>query len=119
MDLKSCSIPRIMIAGGSSGAGKTTMMMALTQALRQAGLKVVCFKCGPDYLDPTYHRLLSGYCQNLDGWLMGRDASMETFATAAEGADIALIEGVMGVFDGAGPRSKAGGRIQRRNCQVA
>ncbi len=105
----SFSIPRLVIAGVSSGVGKTTTMLALARALKDRGLKVVCFKSGPDYLDPTYHQQnLQAPCHNLDGWMMGKDAVLRTFIGAAKDADIALIEGVMGLFDGAGPTGDAG-----------
>ena len=94
--------PRIVVAGTSSGAGKTTVTVALARAFASRGLRVAMFKCGPDYLDPTYHaRAARGDSQNLDGWMMGRDAVLSTFAGAAEGADLAIIEGMMGLFDGA------------------
>jgi cobyrinic acid a,c-diamide synthase len=102
-------IPRLVIAGTNSGAGKTTVTVGLCGALRRLGLKVSVFKCGPDYLDPTYHHRASGLrSQNLDGWMMGQEAVLNTFASATRGSDIALIEGVMGLFDGAGPDSDAG-----------
>jgi cobyrinic acid a,c-diamide synthase len=102
-------LPRLVIAGSASGVGKTTVMLALTRALTARGLRVATFKCGPDYLDPTYHaRAAGGRCHNLDGWMMGRDAVQRTFASAAEGSDLALIEGVMGLFDGASPTSDEG-----------
>ncbi|SMF40170.1 cobyrinate a,c-diamide synthase [Pseudobacteriovorax antillogorgiicola] len=102
-------IPRLVVAGLSSGVGKTTCMVGLTIALRRRGLKVASFKCGPDYLDPSYHHRASQQtCHNLDGWIMGQDAILETFQRASRDADIALIEGVMGLFDGASPRSPAG-----------
>ncbi len=102
-------IPRLLIAGTASGVGKTTVMVGLVEALRARGLRVATFKCGPDYLDPTYHARTSGTpCHNLDGWMMGREAVTATFARAAAGADIALIEGVMGLYDGASPDSEAG-----------
>jgi cobyrinic acid a,c-diamide synthase len=103
------SIPRLLIAGTASGVGKTTASVALTRALQARGAKVVVFKCGPDYLDPTYHARASGTaCHNLDGWMMGRDAVLSTFTRAARGADVALIEGVMGLFDGASPTGDEG-----------
>lgn len=102
-------IPRLVIAGTSSNVGKTTVMVGLARALRVRGLRVAVFKCGPDYLDPTYHaRAADVTCHNLDGWMMGRDAVIATFVRAAQGADIALLEGVMGLFDGASPTTEEG-----------
>jgi len=103
------TIPRLVIAGISSNVGKTTVMVGLVRALRARGLKVAVFKCGPDYLDPTYHvRAARAPCHNLDGWMMGREAVLSTFMHASQGADIALLEGVMGLFDGALPTSDEG-----------
>jgi cobyrinic acid a,c-diamide synthase len=105
----SISMPRLVVAGTASGIGKTSVMVGLTRALRQRGLRVAVFKCGPDYLDRTYHVRASGStCHNLDGWMMGCDAVADTFLRACEGADIALIEGVMGLFDGASPTTEEG-----------
>lgn len=102
-------IPRLVIAGTSSSVGKTTVTVGLIRALRARGLRVAAFKCGPDYLDPTYHvRAADGPCHNLDGWMMGREAVLSTFTQASEGADIALIEGLMGLFDGTSPTSEEG-----------
>ncbi|CAE6777962.1 cobyrinate a,c-diamide synthase [Nitrospira defluvii] len=103
------TIPRLVIAGVSSNVGKTTVMVGLVRALRARGLKVAVFKCGPDYLDPTYHvRAAGAPCHNLDGWMMGREAVLSTFMHASQGADIAILEGVMGLFDGASPTSDEG-----------
>jgi cobyrinic acid a,c-diamide synthase len=107
------AIPRLVIAGTNSGVGKTTVVVALVRALRARGLKVATFKCGPDYLDPTYHaRASEGACHNLDGWMMGRAAVTATFQRASEGADCAVIEGVMGLFDGASSTSEEGSTAQ-------
>ena len=106
-----------MIAGTGSGVGKTTITAALAHHLTQQGLNVAVFKCGPDYLDPTYHQLATAKtCHNLDSWIMGKDALIETFAETSQGADIALLEGVMGLYDGASPSNDSGSSAQIAKC---
>ncbi|MCX5864684.1 MAG: cobyrinate a,c-diamide synthase [Deltaproteobacteria bacterium] len=92
----------ILIAGTSSGSGKTTITLGLLAALRKRGLAVQPFKCGPDFIDPSLHQLACGrVSRNLDLWMMGEAQVRETFAAIdAERVDISVIEGVMGMFDG-------------------
>lgn len=92
---------RIMLAGTGSGCGKTTLALALMSALRGRGLTVAPFKAGPDYIDPGFHRLACGrISHNLDEWLCTRQSVQRILARGAMGADIAVIEGAMGFYDG-------------------
>jgi cobyrinic acid a,c-diamide synthase len=101
--------PRIVVAGTSSGVGKTTVTVALARSLASLGLRVAVFKCGPDYLDPTYHARATGTAsQTLDGWMMGRDAVVATFTDGSRDADVSIIEGMMGLFDGASATDDSG-----------
>ncbi len=89
----------MVIAGTHSGVGKTSVTLALVTALRKKGLKVQTFKVGPDFLDPSYLRQASGRpCYNLDGWMSSRAYVEELFHRASREADVAVIEGVMGLF---------------------
>ncbi len=95
------SIPRIVIAGTHSGCGKTTIASGIMAALTARGMKVQPFKVGPDFIDPSHHTRICGRSsRNLDPFMMGEDECRETFARASAGADIAVIEGVMGMYDG-------------------
>jgi cobyrinic acid a,c-diamide synthase len=100
-------IPRIVIAGTASGVGKTTVATGLLAALRARGLRATGFKVGPDFIDPSYHALATGRPgRNLDAFLSGPELIAPLFAHGAQGADIAVIEGVMGLFDGASGRGE-------------
>jgi cobyrinic acid a,c-diamide synthase len=94
--------PRLVVAGTHSGVGKTTVATGLVAALRAAGHRPATAKVGPDFIDPGYHALASGRPpRNLDAWLCGPDAIRPLAARAAGGADLLVVEGVMGLFDGA------------------
>lgn len=94
--------PRLVVAGTHSGVGKTTVATGLLAALRRAGHRPAAAKVGPDFIDPGYHALASGRPpRNLDPWLCGPESILPLAARAAIGADILVVEGVMGLFDGA------------------
>lgn len=98
-----------IVAGTHSGVGKTTIAVGLMAALRKRGMVIQPFKVGPDYIDPGYHKAVCGRpSYNLDTWMMGIDAVKRTFARAMQGADIGIIEGVMGLFDGKDGRDEQG-----------
>ena len=103
----------IVIAAPHSGSGKTTVTLGIMECLRRRGLKVAPFKVGPDFIDPGYHRLVAGRPSiNLDGWMCGGEFVRETFSCHLHGADIAVIEGVMGLFDGIGGAGDEGSTAQ-------
>ena len=94
-------IPRMMIAAPASGSGKTTVACGLMQALKNRGYKLAAAKCGPDYIDPMFHREVLGIdSENLDLFFCEPSVMKKLFAEHAAGADLTVIEGVMGYYDG-------------------
>lgn len=99
-------IPRIIIAGTTSGVGKTSITLGILYILKNLGFKIQSFKIGPDFIDPSYHHFVTNSpSYNLDSWLMGKKGLINTFEKYTIGKDIAVIEGVMGLFDGAGGKN--------------
>ncbi|MEU7159096.1 cobyrinate a,c-diamide synthase [Streptomyces chrestomyceticus] len=96
------TIPRLVIAAPASGSGKTTVATGLMAAFTEAGLSVSAHKVGPDYIDPGYHALATGRPgRNLDAYLCGPGQIAPLFLHGSAGADLAVVEGVMGLYDGA------------------
>ncbi len=106
-------IKTIVIAGTKSGCGKTTVSLGLLAALAGRGLKVAPFKVGPDFIDAGHHSRVAGVAaRNLDGWMLSKQYNLDTFARCAADADVAVVEGVMGLFDGYDGKSEAGSSAQ-------
>lgn len=98
-----------VVAGNASGVGKTTVALALMAAFRERGYRVQPFKCGPDFLDPGHHRAICGrVARNLDTWMLDGEANRTIFESAARDADVALVEGMMGLYDGVGGGTEEG-----------
>src|ERR1700751_4498203 len=90
----------LVISAPASGAGKTTVTLALARAFRDRALEVQCFKSGPDYIDPAFHAAATGRASvNIDSWAMSRE-TIAAFASRGADADLVLAEGSMGLFDG-------------------
>ena len=106
-------IPGLLIAAPSSGSGKTSLTLGLMAALQRLGKRVAPFKVGPDYIDPGHHAIVCKRpSHNLDSWFCSREQLTMNFARGAAGADIALVEGVMGLFDGVSGASEEGSSAQ-------
>jgi cobyrinic acid a,c-diamide synthase len=113
-------LPRLVIAGTHSGVGKTTATLAIMAALQARGRKVQPFKVGPDFIDPGHHALATGRpSRNLDGWMLGPEVSREIFLRAASDADLSIIEGVMGLFDGSSPVTEVGSAAEMAKVLAA
>jgi cobyrinic acid a,c-diamide synthase len=98
-----------LIAAPMTGSGKTTVTLGLLAALRQRGISVQPFKVGPDFIDPGLHEIAAGVAShNLDGWMVSRESNRELFTMATQGRSAAVVEGVMGLFDGYDGLSNAG-----------
>jgi cobyrinic acid a,c-diamide synthase len=98
--------PSLIVAGTTSGVGKTTVSLAIMHAFNKKGLLVQPFKIGPDFIDPSYHKIITGKeSRTLDAWFMGKDGIFSTFENVTKDVDIAIVEGVMGLFDGMSGRN--------------
>lgn len=101
METRKQKLPRIMIAGISSGSGKTTLVCGILQALKNRGIQIAASKCGPDYIDPMFHSKVIGIpSNNIDLFFATPECATYLMARNAKDADLAVIEGVMGYYDG-------------------
>lgn len=103
----------LIIAGTMSGCGKTTIALGFMACLKKRGFDVAPFKVGPDFIDPGHHTRITGKAsRNLDGWMLSRSYNMASFARHAKTADMAVVEGVMGLFDGYDGKNEDGSTAQ-------
>lgn len=101
--------PRLLLCAPASGGGKTTVTCAILQALVDRGMRPVAFKCGPDYIDPMFHsEIIGAKSRNLDLFFLGADTTCRLLAENTAGSSLAVVEGVMGYYDGIGMSSDAG-----------
>jgi len=106
-------IKGLVVAATKSGSGKTTVTLGLLSTLAKRGHSVASFKVGPDFIDPGHHsKITGGTCRNLDGWMLSKETNLDCFHSNASKADIAVVEGVMGLFDGYDGKSEAGSTAQ-------
>ncbi len=106
-------IKGLVVAAPASGSGKTTVTLGLLAALSKRGMRVAPFKVGPDFIDTGHHTRITGHTsRNLDGWMLGPVENRRVFSRSAENADIAVVEGVMGMFDGYDGGSDTGSTAQ-------
>ncbi|WSJ29513.1 cobyrinate a,c-diamide synthase [Streptomyces subrutilus] len=111
--VRQVSLPRLVVAAPSSGSGKTTVATGLMAAFSERGLAVSPHKAGPDYIDPGYHALATGRPgRNLDAFMCGPELVAPLFAHGAAGCDLAVVEGVMGLYDGAAGRGELASTAQ-------
>lgn len=102
-------INRLVLAGTGSGVGKTTLTIGIMRALIDRGYSVQGFKCGPDYIDPSYHTAVTKRpSRNIDGWMLSHGVVQTIVSRASKDADVSIIEGVMGLYDGKSPLADAG-----------
>jgi cobyrinic acid a,c-diamide synthase len=103
----------LVVAGTASGVGKTSITLGLLEACARRGLRAQAFKVGPDFIDPAFHALVTGRpSYNLDGWMCGRAGVVDTVARHAAAVDVAVVEGVMGCFDGVDGTGEHGSTAQ-------
>ena len=103
-----CLIPRFMLTAPNSGSGKTTITCGILKALINKGLQPAAFKCGPDYIDPMFHsRVVGAKSRNLDVFMLGADTCRYLLAKNTQNSNIAVLEGVMGYYDGLGASTEA------------
>ena len=112
MMIKTKEFPRFMICAPSSGSGKTLITCALLRILTRHGYLPASFKCGPDYIDPMFHKKVLGIpSRNLDVFFMGSFDVKKALCRGSEGRNIGVLEGVMGLFDGMSADSSEGSSI--------